>query len=103
MALDYAAIGATVDDLPFQQRIIAALEAQVIVVNAESIGTANHVQRLQLMARVLTAPKQYAVIFAPLICSVAPISALSTTASATDANILSGVQAVWDGIALRGV
>lgn len=103
MAVDYAAVGASVDDLTFQQRVVGALEAQAIVINAESAGTANHNIRLTLLGKVVNDPKTWAKIFAPVICSVSPISGLASITAATDAQILTGVAAVWDALALRGL
>lgn len=103
MALAYADIGATVADLVFQARVIGALEAQSIVVNNESAGTPNHTLRLALLGRVVQRPAEYARMFAPIIASVAPVSGLASVAAATDANILQGVQTVWDAFATLGL
>src|SRR5574340_704245 len=103
MALTYDQIGAVEQDQVFLNRVVGALMAQCISINSEPAGTANHVQRLQLLGRVVNNPTQYAAIFAAIICSVAPINALSTPDSALDSDILSGVQSVWDAVAIRGI
>jgi hypothetical protein len=88
VAITYLDIGSTVNDVNFQNRIIGALNAQCVVVNNEAGGTPNHALRLTLMGRVIAAPEGYARKFSPLICSIAPISALATYGAATDAQIL---------------
>jgi len=103
MAIDYAAVGASVTDTTFQNRVIGALAAQAIVVNGESQGTANHAQRLTLMRNLVRDPVSYAKEFAPIIASVAPLSSLSDLATATDAQILTAIQAVYDAFALQGI
>lgn len=103
MALTYASIGAVLTNTAFIARVAGALIAQSIVVNSESAGTANHVQRLQLLGRVIANPENYAAEFAPVIASIDPILSLASVDAATDANILTGVAAVWDAFALRGI
>jgi hypothetical protein len=103
MALTYQDIGASVSDVNFQNRVIGALEAQAIVVNNEVGTTPNHTQRLALLGRVVTDPAGYARRFTPLVASVAPVSGLTSTAAATDAQILTGVATVWDAFAVQGI
>jgi hypothetical protein len=103
VAITYLDIGSTVNDVNFQNRIIGALNAQCVVVNNEAGGTPNHALRLTLMGRVIAAPEGYARKFSPLICSIAPISALATYGAATDAQILTAVAAVWDAFAVQGL
>lgn len=103
MALPYLVVGGANTNVAFQTRIQGALAAQCIVVNSESAGTANHVQRLQLMGRVLANPVTYAAQMAPIIASVPPINAEADLTVPTDADILSGVAAIWDAFALRGL
>lgn len=103
MALTYLVVGQANTNTTFQTRIMGALAAQCIVVNGESAGTANHVQRLQLMGRVLANPAQYAAYMAPIIASVAPINSEADLTVPTDADILTGVQNIWDAFALRGL
>lgn len=103
MALDYAAVGASIDDEVFQNRVSGALAAQCIVVNGESGGTANHNQRLQLVLRIVRSPEAYAKEFAPIITSVSPLNALNSLSAATDANILAAVQTVFDAFATLGI
>jgi hypothetical protein len=100
MALSYLDIGATVNDINFQFRVIGALEAQCILVNSEAGATPNHAQRQSLLGRVVVDPAGYARKFTPLIASVNPLVGLGSLGAATDAQILSGVQAVWDALAL---
>lgn len=103
MAVDYAAVGASVTDATFQNRVIGALSAQCIVVNGESQGTANHAQRLTLMRNIVRDPVSYAQEFAPIIASVTPLNALASLSAATDAQILTAIQAVYDAFALQGI
>lgn len=103
MALDYAAVGDSLDDEVFIDRIVGALSAQCVVVNAEAENSANHQPRLALMGRVIANPNQYARQFAPLVCSIAPVKNLADRTAATDANLLTGVAAVWDALALRNL
>ncbi len=103
MPLSYQDIGATVNDVNFQNRIVGALEATCIIVNGEAGGTANHAVRLTLMGRIVVDPVSYARKFAPLIASVSPLSGLANVLVATDAQILSAVSAVFDALALLGV
>lgn len=103
MALAYADIGAANDDTAFVNRVGGGLVAQCITVNGEAANTANHVQRLQLLGRVLNNLDHYALVFAPLIAAVNPIVGLANVDAATDPQILTGIQNVWDGVALQGI
>lgn len=103
MALTYANIGAVPSNTAFIARVTGALIIQSIAVNAEANSVANHVQRLQLLGRVIASPAVYATEFAPVIAAIDPILSLASVDAATDANILSGVAAVWDAFALRGI
>ena len=102
MAISYQDIGSSVTDVNFQFRVIGALNAQCVVVNNEG-AVANHTQRIALMGRVIASPSDYARKFSPLICSISPISGLASYGVATDAQILTGVAAVWDAFALQGI
>jgi hypothetical protein len=103
MAITYLDIGASVNDVNFQNRVLGALNAQCVVVNNEAGGTPNHALRLTLMGRVIAAPEAYARKFSPLICSIAPISPLANYGVATDAQILTAVAAVWDAFAVQSI
>lgn len=103
MAIAYLDIGSSVNDVNFQNRVIGALNAQCVVVNNEAGATPNHALRMSLMGRVIAAPEGYARKFSPLICSIAPISSLANYSAATDAQILTGVAAVWDAFAVQGI
>lgn len=103
MALAYSDVGSSITDTAFLSRVAGGLVAQCIVVNNELASAANHVQRLQLLGRVVKDPATYAREFAPVICSVAPINGLATVDAATDAQILTGIQTVWDAFALQGI
>lgn len=102
MAIVYQDIGATINDVNFQNRVIGALNAQCVVVNNEG-AVSNHALRIALMGRVIAAPQDYARKFSPLICSIAPVSGLATVGAATDAQLLTGVAAVWDAFALQSI
>ena len=103
MALDYNAVGAAVTDTAFQNRVMGALAAQCIVVNGEAGSTANHNVRLQLMQRIVRDPVSYAQDFAPILASVNPLVGLSSLSVATDAQILTAVQAVFDAFATQNI
>lgn len=102
MSIVYQDIGASVTDANFQLRVIGGLNAQCVVVNNEGAVT-NHTQRIALMGRVIAAPSDYARKFSPLICSISPISGLASYGVATDAQLLTGISAVWDAFALQGL
>jgi hypothetical protein len=103
MALAYSVIGTADTDTAFTTRVKAALENAAAAINSEAVGTANHIQRLALVGRVLGNPVYYAQQFALSIASIAPVLNAVDLASATDANIQTGVNSVWDMFALRGI
>jgi hypothetical protein len=102
VSIVYQDIGAAVTDVNFQLRVIGGLNAQCVVVNNEG-AVANHTLRIALMGRVISSPVDYARKFTPLICSISPVSGLASYGVATDAQLLTGIAAVWDAFALQGL
>jgi len=103
MALAYSVVGAADADTAFVTRVKAALENACSAISSESAGTANHVQRLSLVGRVLSSPVSYAQQFALAIAAVAPVLNATSLAAALDTDIQTGVNSVWDMFALRNI